>query len=49
MTLQANEWTDKAKFIGPSDRAGGQKKRETWFDAFDVGYPASRGHTITEE
>lgn len=25
------------------------KKRETWFDTFDVGYPASRGHTITEE
>ena len=27
MTLQANVWTDKAKFIRPSDRAGGQKKR----------------------
>ena len=28
MTLQANVWTDKAKFIGPSDRAGGQKKEK---------------------
>lgn len=30
-------------------KPGVKKKRETWFDTFDVGYPASRGHTITEE